>query len=275
MAEAKSYFPFLLLCSSIMPTHNLLTGNKMSAFPRMPFHHILITLLLLGIHPMSYGVAIGHAPAVGDTLHGAPCVDKQENFGPFDYLLRKNLPGELRIVEKYHFTPQVEQLIAPVSSTHVLGEISYTLKAWPNHHRALNSAVIHRVRTWGNRPSEYLKYSPAECWLQRAIKFSPKDATVYMLYGILLHQTGFMSKAAKNYEKALQLEPNNVQAQYNFALLLASQKKYSEAKKYALELYSRGYPLPGLKEKLKKAGKWSKEDEELLSSGSGGVSVVQ
>ncbi len=240
------------------------------------FHHILIIILLLvGTSSTSHARPIGHAPAVGDSFDGAPCKDVRENYGPFDYLLRKDLPGELSIVERYHFTPQVEQLIAPVSSTHVLGEISYTLKAWPNHHRALNSAIRYRIRTWGTRPIEYLRYSPAECWLQRAIKFSPKDATVYMLYGMLLHQTGYKEKAAENYKKALQIEPKNVQTKYNFALLLVDLKKYDEAKIYAIELYRKGYPLPGLKNKLKKAGKWNAVDEKSVSNASSGIPEVQ
>jgi len=237
----------------------------MSAVFNMPYH-ILIILLLLGISSTAHGRPIGHAPSVGNTFYGAPCMQVQENFGPFDYLLRKNLPNELGIVERYHFTPQVEQLIAPVSSVHVLGEISYTLKAWPNHHRALNSMLRHRVRTWGSRPKEYLRYSPAECWLQRAIKFSPKDATVHMLYGILLHRTNHQEQALKQYRKAYDIDPSNVQTKYNLGLLLIELKSYSEAKKYALELYSRGYPLPGLKNKLKKAGHWTKADEQETSS---------
>ncbi|MEP3855838.1 MAG: hypothetical protein ABJM39_02190 [Porticoccus sp.] len=54
---------------------------------------------------------VDHAPWVGDTLKGAPCKGGMENFGPFDYLLRNQLPGQLSIVEKHHFNPQVEQLI--------------------------------------------------------------------------------------------------------------------------------------------------------------------
>jgi tetratricopeptide (TPR) repeat protein len=247
----------------------------MTSGSTVPFYHILIFMILLSASATSHSRPIGHAPAAGDTFYGAPCVDVHENYGPFDYLQRKSLPGELRIVERYHFTPQVEQLIAPVSSVHVLGEISYTLKAWPNHHRALNSMVRHRVLTWGTRPKEYLRYSPAECWLQRAIKFSPKDATVYMLYGMLLHQTDFMDKAVDNYKKALNIEPTHVQAKYNLALLLVDLKKYDEAKIYAIDLYSKGYPLPGLKDKLKKVGKWSEMDEKNLSPISSRVSEIQ
>jgi hypothetical protein len=58
-----------------------------------------------------FSAPVGHAPWVGDTLKGAPCKGGMENFGPFDYLLRNQLPGQLSIVEKHHFNPQVEQLI--------------------------------------------------------------------------------------------------------------------------------------------------------------------
>lgn len=226
----------------------------MSAPYCKPYHHILITLLLLGTASISHGGPIGHAPWVGYTLEGAPCKGGSENFGPFDYLLRSQLQGELGIVERHHFTPEVEQLIKGHTSLSPLGDLGYTLKAWPNHHRALYSVIQYRASSW---PSPHpARYPPAECYLKRAIKFSPKDATTRMLYGILLQRTGHMADALTAYETALKLDPDNVQIKYNLALLLVDLEKFSEARTYANELYGRGFPLPGLKNKLKAAGQW-------------------
>ena len=207
-----------------------------------------------------FSAPVGHAPWVGDTLKGAPCKGGMENFGPFDYLLRNQLPGQLSIVEKHHFNPQVEQLIKGQNSISPLGDIDYTLMAWPNHHRALYSTIRHRINTWPDgHPSHY---TPAECYLQRAIKFSPNDATTHMLYGILLHQTGHQQKALELYKKAIELDSHNPQIQYNLALLLVDLKKYPEARTYATSLYKRGFPLPGLRDKLKAAGQWSSGDDQ-------------
>lgn len=232
----------------------------------------LTMVLLLVISLNSNARPIGHAPWFGDTFENAPCNGSRENFGPFDYLKRKQLPNELGIVERYHFSLEVEQLIKGQTTASPLGDIAYTLRAWPNHHRALYSVIRHRISLW---PKKYpVRYIPAECYLQRAIKFSPKDATTYMLYGILLHRTNHKDKALNQYEIALDIDPSNVQAKYNLGLLLVDLKKYPKAKQYAQELYSRGFPLPGLKDKLKKAGQWNKSDEENIKPKSSGVPKV-
>jgi len=220
-----------------------------------------------------YAKPVGHAQWVGENLQGAPCIGGAENFGPFDYLNRHKLRAELGIVEKYHFGPEVEQLIAGMRTgleRDVPAELDYTLRAWPNHHRALNSAIqfrmIHKNRKTG--------FPPAECYLERAINFSPKDGITRMLYGNLLQRSGHKKHALEQYEQALKLRPNNVQIKYNLALLLVDLGKYKRAREYALELYPKGFPLPGLREKLKKAGHWS-QDDNIKKAESSGVSEVQ
>jgi hypothetical protein len=219
---------------------------------------------------------IGHAPWVGETLSGAPCRGESENFGPFDYLQRYTLPAELGIVEKHHFGPQVEQLIGGMrtgEAQSVPADINYTLKAWPNHHRALNSIIQYQLIKLGGKRS--LRFPPAECYLERAIKFSPEDSITRMLYANLLQRTGHKKLALEQYEKALTLQPNGIQIKYNLALLLVDLKKYERAKSYATELYTKGFPLPGLKNKLTKAGYWSKTDDTRMMRQSSGVSKVQ
>ena len=216
----------------------------------------MVALLMVSL--TSNSKPIGHAPWFGDTFENFPCNGSRENFGPFDYLKRQQLPNELGIVERYHFSLEVEQLIKGQTSASPLGDIAYTLRAWPNHHRALYSLVRHRISLW---PKKYpSRHVPAECYIQRAIKFSPKDATVYMLYGILLHRTNHKDKALQQYEIARDIDPSNVQVKYNLGLLLIDFKRYPEAKQFAKELYSRGFPLPGLKDKLKKARKWDENN---------------
>ena len=220
----------------------------------------------------------GHAPWVGETLKGAPCLGGSENFGPFDYLQRHQLKSKLGIVEKHHFTPQVEQLIGGANTGNkrdVLADLDYTLRAWPNHHRALNSTIQFHIinKNWKTH------FPPAECYLERAINFSPKDGITRMLYGNLLQRNGKQSVALKQYEKALELKPKSVQIKYNLALLLVELGNYKRARKYALDLYPNGFPLPGLKDKLKKVGHWSKEDNvkknNIEKAESSGVSEVQ
>ena len=159
----------------------------------------------------------------------------------------------LRINEENHFNPEVEHLIKGQTSLSPLGDIAFVLSIWPNHHRALHSVIRHRINNW---PKHDYRFIPAECYLQRAVNFSPKDATAHMLYAMLLHSTNHQKQALTQYRKALEAEPNHVQARYNLGLLLVELEEYEEANEIAHNLYSRGYPLPGLKNKLIDANAW-------------------
>ena len=219
---------------------------------------------------------LGHAPWVGDTLEGIPCRGGRENFGPYDYLQRHKLTAELGIVERYHFGPQVEQLIGGMrtgEAQSVPSDINYTLRAWPNHHRALNSIIQYQLIKLGGKKS--LRFPSAECYLQRAIKFSPEDSITRMLYANLLQRTGHKKLALGQYEKALTIQPKGIQIKYNLALLLVDLKKYFFDDTDTTEIYTKGFPLPGLKDKLRKAGYWSKTDDTKMTEQSGGVSEVQ
>jgi len=277
------YFALDSFCSSIVIIWNLLPPShrhyNMRSFSQ---HHIgtccFLTMLafIVCYSTTAYAKPIGHAPWVGNTLKGIPCRGGAENFGPFDYLQRHTLSAELGIVEQYHFGPQVEQLIAGMQTgleRDVPDELNYTLRAWPNHHRALNSVIQYQVLKGRNKRGT--RYPPAECYLERAIKFSPKDGITRMLYANLLQRTGHKKRAFDQYEQALALKPKNIQIKYNFALLLVDLKKYEQAHEYAFELYSKGFPLPGLKNKLKKTGHWNKDDEQQIKPVSGGVSKIQ
>ena len=60
-------------------------------------------------------------------------------YGPFDYRTHKK---ELEIVEGEHFTPEVERLErGNRSGVNPGGDIDYTLRASPNHHRALKAMM--------------------------------------------------------------------------------------------------------------------------------------
>ncbi|GAB3290033.1 hypothetical protein GCM10027297_36190 [Parahaliea aestuarii] len=173
------------------------------------------------------------------------------NFGPYDYLQRNAIPKKLSIVERHHFTPEMEQLLA---GEQVVPNIDYTLRAWPNHHRALYSII--RVYLMGNVQLGQRKGSTPECYLQRALNFSPEDPVAHMLFGIYLQRLGKTDEAMQMYQKAEQLDPVNMQIKYNLGLLLARQGNYAAAREYANQVYNAGFPLTGLREQLQKAGQW-------------------
>lgn len=233
----------------------------------------LLFLLFFGVASVTTAGPTGHAPWVGEAFDGIPCKGQNENFGPFDYLQRASLSSELRIVERYHFNANVEQLIAGQSNTTgPLPDLDYTLRAWPNHHRALNSAVRYRISELNSKRTRSRRLPTAECYLQRAINFSPKDGTAIMLYAMFSQRANDKPKALQLYRESLKIDANNLQTQYNLGLLLTDMGKFEEANSYAQKVYSSGYPLPGLKQKLVKSGHWKETSNDDISSG---VSEVQ
>ncbi len=190
---------------------------------------------------------------VGNDLGGKPCGGDYQGYGPFDYMERNHYSKELKKVEDFHFTRDVEFLIRGSTSTTPYKDLAYTLRAWPNHHRALNAISKYQIRL--KRIHRSIPIA-AECWFQRAVVFNPKDSTTYLLYGIYLQKNGQLELAKANYDKALELKPNDVQTHYNLGLLLVQQKKYAGAKQHAKIAYDSSFPLPGLKNQLKELGYW-------------------
>lgn len=216
------------------------------------FHLIFFVLL---IH--STALWAENANWVGNDLTGAPCKGRTPNYGPFDYSKRTTPnPGNLTIVEDRHFTPEIENLLKGNSSATPAGDLDYTLIAWPNHHRALLSAIKYQL----NYKAKISKDGPsnsAECYLQRAIHFSPDDPVPYSLYGYLLRKINHQKEAVKYFEKAMELAPKNSKIAYSFSLLLIDLKLYDDALKYAKIAYQNKNAPNGLKHKLQKLEVWT------------------
>ena len=86
--------------------------------------------------------------------------------------------------------------------------------------------------------------------------FRPNDGAVWLLYGIYKHRKKEYEDALRNYKEAEKLIVGSPDLQYNLGLLYFDMKMYSMSLEYAKKAYSKGYPLPGLKKKLIRAGKW-------------------
>jgi len=212
-------------------------------------HASLVILLLISSTFNSYAA---NAPWVEQSFKGGPCRGGNQGYGPFDYTIKHSLPTQnLRLVESAHFTYQVENLIKG-NAGNLVSDLDYTLRAWPNHHRALNSISRYQL-LFSNRKKTL---SPVECYFHRAIRFSPNDATTRMLFGIFLHKTKHYKMALEQYNKATELSPKNPIIRYNYGLLLFHLKKYQQAQQQAVIAYGANFPLNGLKNKLKRVKFW-------------------
>lgn len=239
-----------------------------SSLPRLA----VITLFLMGVTlpaPAAYAQA-GYrkgpaAPWVGKTAEGQKCTGGQPTAGPWDYLQRRKWAGPLASIEEHHFNRNVELLIRGIS-TEPMGDIDFTLRAFPNHHRALTSAVNFRVRN--KRWPQTSKGRQAECYLQRAIAFSPKDPTLHPLLAHVLHRLNKPTQALVSYRKAIADHPRDVMLKYNMGLALTDIKQYKQASRIATEIYAADFPLPALKRRLVAAGEWKEPPAKAEKEGS-------
>jgi tetratricopeptide (TPR) repeat protein len=81
-----------------------------------------------------------------------------------------------------------------------------------------------------------------------------------MIYGMYLARRGEPQAALEKYDRALELQPDSAEVNYNAGLAYFDVKKYERAKELATKAYSMGYPLPGLRNKLARVGHWSASD---------------
>lgn len=214
--------------------------------PRRRFASLLLSAMLL---PLLSGEVLAQVGGCGDPF--------RNHFGPFDY--RTATANTRYAVESHHFTPEVQTMQGGKTTTKagLAGDIAYTLKVFPNHHAALKTMADWSLKTKRNPPQDS-PYS-VECWFERASKFRPDDAMVKMLNGNYLLQRGRTAEAIGQLEAAAKLEPENANLHYNLGLAYVKLKRFDEALRSAHIAYGAGFPLPGLRNQLKRAGVWREQ----------------
>ncbi len=178
------------------------------------------------------------------------CGDLANAYGPYDYRTAKD---KLVIVEGAHFTNDVEALRRGTTGT-LAGDIDYTLRASPNHHRAL-IAMINLGRNLKTEQPPGAKYT-ISCYLNRAIRFAPDDGVAYLIYGTYLMRTGNRTEAMRQLQTALSLDPDNANVHYNLGLAYFDLQDYPKARLHAKRAYEIGFAFPGLKKMLEGVGQW-------------------
>lgn len=187
------------------------------------------------------------SPTFADELE---CGSLQNAFGPFDY--RDKTKGqELQLVESGHFTADVRTLRRGASTVSPIDDLNYALRAFPNHWGALEA--VSRFELQGGNMREF---RTVDCYFDRALRFAPDDSNVHLLYGVYLMRRKRDDEARRELEEAERLAPESIDIAYNLGLLylrLGEPGKSMEKARYA---YEKGYPLPGLRVALEKAGAW-------------------
>jgi hypothetical protein len=189
----------------------------------------------------------------------AECGSLATHYGPFDYTVDR---AKLPVVEAYHFTTTVEHLIRGVSGS-IGGELSYTLKAFPNHHRALVSASRYAERLKTDQPTG-LEYS-VTCFYLRALTFRPKDLVVRMLYAQYLVKGGQRAEALAQLEVVRAAETDNPLTHYNLGLLYAEMGELELALAQAHKALALGVPGGELVRQLTAKGAWREAPAEAAA----------
>jgi tetratricopeptide (TPR) repeat protein len=184
-------------------------------------------------------------------VHAAdPCGDLANGYGPYDYRTDK---AKLTVVEVNHFTTKVENLQCCLNGP-LEADLDYTLRAFPNHHRALIAMERLAANMHTERPPR-ANYTVG-CYYERAIRFRPDDGTSRMLFSAYLAKRGNAAEAIKQMEYIEKNAGPSANLDYNMGLVYADLKQYDKALEHAHRAYQAGFNLPGLRAKLEKAGKW-------------------
>lgn len=217
-------------------------------FARRAAHLAAFALLAAAVQPQAY--ALSEKPLLGVGTCG-DLNGRAGQYGPYDY--RKH-PEKAPLVEQFHFTPKVEALSGGESTAKLGGDIGYTLRAFPNHPRALYALTRYSQLLGGVSRVPGARY-PVECYFDRALRFAPDDAQVHALYADYLIRIGRKDDARKQLDAAATLELNP-QIEYNLALGWVSLGENEKALEFAKRAYAGGVQFPALREQLVRAGVW-------------------
>jgi tetratricopeptide (TPR) repeat protein len=201
------------------------------------------------------------------------CGTLKNHFGPFDYRSDKFVPTDnethshkLYLVESAHFYPRIEALIsAEKKGRNPVGDdIDYTLRVFPNHHRALMA-----VKRLGEREQSQKPHGlrlVVECYFERAVRFRPDDAIVRMIYSTYLSSNKRVPEAIAQLEQATSIAGDSAFTHYNIGLTFFDLKIYDKALVQAHRALALGFERTELQELLQKAGQWQEPTPSSATS---------
>jgi len=190
---------------------------------------------------------------MAQTVANCGTLSSPGQYGPFDY--RTERGNAFQLVQGAHFTPEVEALIRGKSTFTPGPDIDYTLRAFPNHHRALLAMI--RLGELQKTPKPNGSRYSVECWLERAIRFRPDDSIVRMVYSSYLNKNTRLPEATYQLEMATTYAKDNGFSHYNIGLHYFDLKNYDKALIQAHKAIELGLTQTALRDRLQSVGKWS------------------
>lgn len=177
------------------------------------------------------------------------------HFGPFDF---RTAPAATRkLVEDFHFTIGVESMTRPATTMfhEMARDVEYTLRVFPNHHRALVTM---------GRLAERFKSDPppgidltVECWYERALRFRPDDTVARSLFAQLLHRRGRRDEAIAQLELAVDQAKDSALSLHNIGLVFLEMGEVDRALAQAHRVAALGLTSSRLEATLKARNRWA------------------
>lgn len=179
----------------------------------MPISISASRLFNLGALALIACISVLSSPAAYAQGDPSSCGAIANHYGLYDYRTERT---KLKVVEGAHFTPKIEALIQGRLSTLLAQDIAYTLHTSPNHHRALISLVRLGERFKSPQPQGLTR--PVKCYFDRAIRFTPDDTVVRVVYARFLSKQKRSDEAVQQLEAAIGYVKDNPLSHYNIGL---------------------------------------------------------
>ncbi len=212
--------------------------------------------------PRWFALALGRATAgalilaATATAHAqdlpAQCGILKNHYGPWDYRIHR---GEtLDVVERRHFTPEIEALLRGKTAS-IGQDLSYTLRTFPNHHRALIAAERFAERAKTPQPKD-MEFT-VDCYFRRALAWKSDDVIARMLYARYLFTQGRGTEAKSHLEMVLADKRATALTTHNVGMVAADFQDYELALRAARQSREMGFESMDLVNRLQTQGRWS------------------
>ena len=176
---------------------------------------------------------------------------------PADYFQARGC-GLLLSVEQFHLGPGKAHLTERFYEA-AFGDFRFILNQFPNHPTAL-LLMAQTCEQW-KAPK-----CVTQEWFERAIAFKSDVPGTYIAQGIYLHRAKQYPQAIQSFKKALELDPDSMNAHYNLGLSYMETKQYPLANEQAQSAYALGAQLPGLRNWLERVGQWKPIDPQSVTA---------
>jgi hypothetical protein len=205
-----------------------------------------------GVMLMAHGSA--------QTLAG--CGSLANNYGPHDYRDWKDLPpidpvtkemSPLQLVEGAHFIDTCEALFKCKRGS-IGADLDYTLRAFPNHHRALVAMMRYGELTRKAQPPD-ARYT-VDCYFRRALVWRPEDAIARLLYVTYLNENKRVADAKVQLKEAARQAGDNPFTVYNLGMVALDLNEVDMAVDAARRSYGAGMKHPALRQRLQAMNRW-------------------